>query len=628
VVAYKSILLSLFFLIIGSFSIENRANFAYDRRENTTRFRIVSCAGLEQHNYSDPEQYSHSKSCDANNSFRKFNDSSESSNFGQATLYATKHGHLSVRAKEEYNRSDNQRFEVEAPRQYDHSHDFDNQQHTMAHEAYWNDPQVKENFARRNRTELLRRNKIKQHLRYNQEIKKRLESNNGYLKSYTTHCRDQIIDNTINSSHKDRLQARADAIAQSQSNSFAATRKKYILSDQAQQLIEECNAKTDTFSRLHGSLIQQQLHQEVVDIVSKAATIHFYPNQNQSKQMLTTTIGKLAEVAIEHNELGHITQTITLTDCCVVLLDCALGIGDGAIDGVLNTANTFAHPLDSLVGVAYVTANAAFCLGKVLHHVCDVSITLCYDKDAGLDKLNQDLSTINNTIKAIYRQSKKMSAREISRTITATVVEVALTKKCLGVIGTLYKEAQTGFITVAHNIKNGMEPQLAIAGMPLHASVAAQGAEYAALLAESGGEIKAKNKLLAEISKKVSKKLDNQTFVENTLLNKSMDNVKWTSHGFKHFSSKKLSWNEIIKTTKNGIAKYKPNIDVESIERLAWEKGIICPQKNNWKVLKFDYPVGAKNGLETYFIRVEMSAQTIHGHPITLADFNKLTKPI
>jgi len=42
--------------------------------------------------------------------------------------------------------------------------------------------------------------------------------------------------------------------------------------------------------------------------------------------------------------------------------------------------------------------------------------------------------------------------------------------------------------------------------------------------------------------------------------------------------------------------------------------------------MKFDKVVGASNGIETQYVRVEMSANTIHGHPITKAEYLKLIK--
>ena len=47
----------------------------------------------------------------------------------------------------------------------------------------------------------------------------------------------------------------------------------------------------------------------------------------------------------------------------------------------------------------------------------------------------------------------------------------------------------------------------------------------------------------------------------------AVDNIKWTPHGYKHFPSKNKKWNEIVVSTKNGPSKYKPEIQIEELER-------------------------------------------------------------
>lgn len=42
--------------------------------------------------------------------------------------------------------------------------------------------------------------------------------------------------------------------------------------------------------------------------------------------------------------------------------------------------------------------------------------------------------------------------------------------------------------------------------------------------------------------------------------------------------------------------------------------------------MEFDDIIGASEGKNTKFMRVEMSSNTIHGHPISESEFKKLTK--
>ncbi len=105
------------------------------------------------------------------------------------------------------------------------------------------------------------------------------------------------------------------------------------------------------------------------------------------------------------------------------------------------------------------------------------------------------------------------------------------------------------------------------------------------------------------------------------------EDVLWTNHGYKHFPNKNQSWNQIVKSTKSGSAKYSFDIqDVEAFERSAWESGTPVTNGKNWRVNKYDKVIGAVDGKETVYVRIEKSANTIHGHPISKAEYNKLMK--
>lgn len=114
------------------------------------------------------------------------------------------------------------------------------------------------------------------------------------------------------------------------------------------------------------------------------------------------------------------------------------------------------------------------------------------------------------------------------------------------------------------------------------------------------------------------------TYMKNN--SSSTNAVQWTNHGFKHFPSKNTSWSSVVKSTKNGPAKYKHNTNVEALERGVWATGQPVNNGKSWKVERFSEVIGASNGVETNYVRVEYSAGTIHGHPITKAEYIRLTK--
>ena len=102
--------------------------------------------------------------------------------------------------------------------------------------------------------------------------------------------------------------------------------------------------------------------------------------------------------------------------------------------------------------------------------------------------------------------------------------------------------------------------------------------------------------------------------------------VLWTPHGYKHFASAMVSWPEIVSSTTRGPAKYLPNTDVESLERAVWNMGIPVTNGRPWKVMEFPEVIGASAGRESRWVRVENSGNTIHGHPITQQQLERLTQ--
>ena len=53
---------------------------------------------------------------------------------------------------------------------------------------------------------------------------------------------------------------------------------------------------------------------------------------------------------------------------------------------------------------------------------------------------------------------------------------------------------------------------------------------------------------------------------------------------------------------------------------------IITTNGKPWKVMEYPDSIGASEGSPSRWIRIELSANTIHGHPISEREFRRLTK--
>ncbi|MDX7479581.1 type VI secretion system tip protein VgrG [Enterobacter roggenkampii] len=98
------------------------------------------------------------------------------------------------------------------------------------------------------------------------------------------------------------------------------------------------------------------------------------------------------------------------------------------------------------------------------------------------------------------------------------------------------------------------------------------------------------------------------------------------THGYKHYPPKNKSWNEVVKNTKSGPAKFKPEVNIESIDHDVWENGTPTTNGQNWKIKEFDSVQGAYKGKETNWVVTKESQGTIHSHPIGPQEAGKLIK--
>jgi len=128
------------------------------------------------------------------------------------------------------------------------------------------------------------------------------------------------------------------------------------------------------------------------------------------------------------------------------------------------------------------------------------------------------------------------------------------------------------------------------------------------------------------MDKKTMEQTDNRKKTDNVDKTCAPEDVVWTSHGGKHVVPRNVPWNKIVENTKNGPAKYKPGTNIEALERKIWSKGTPVTNGNSWKVMEFSDEIGASGGKSSNWVRVEESAGTIHGHPITQDEFCKLTR--
>jgi hypothetical protein len=104
--------------------------------------------------------------------------------------------------------------------------------------------------------------------------------------------------------------------------------------------------------------------------------------------------------------------------------------------------------------------------------------------------------------------------------------------------------------------------------------------------------------------------------------------LKVVQYGAKHLAPARMLWKEIVESTLKGPAKFKNAKEYVELTKKAWDEGKAVTNGKLWKVYEVNEVIGASEGKETKYMRVELTESTkeLHSSPITGEQYQKLTK--
>ncbi|MCX6147484.1 MAG: hypothetical protein NTW25_09595 [Candidatus Kapabacteria bacterium] len=124
--------------------------------------------------------------------------------------------------------------------------------------------------------------------------------------------------------------------------------------------------------------------------------------------------------------------------------------------------------------------------------------------------------------------------------------------------------------------------------------------------------------------------------IEKAIINGvERDLVSISSTIYKKHNNFTKTWStKVIENTKEGFAKFKPDVDVTKIDFDVINNGVKVPN-SDFYIKKMDYTIGAANGKETQYVRTYFNTNgDIHSRPISEKDFldnmkkvNEVNKP-
>lgn len=364
--------------------------------------------------------------------------------------------------------------------------------------------------------------------------------------------------------------------------------KSYTVSPAATQLIRDMGTDITEYQTCYGNQLQQVIHQECIDGIDRLASL----SETSVVYPYKESIANCFDAARAYNQAGAVDKATAVSDFCWTLLDYGKAIAEGAVAGVVGAVeDILEHPGQALLCAVAGEYVLAYQLSKILYNVVDIGVTYAFDAERGKKQWDEYVAPVTQLIETI--SNKEISLRDGLKGATQLAVQWKAQAKLLKGMNKFCKTAKAKALEFAKN-----NPLVT----PEQYMTTPEGMMF------STSHNASDNNIFKNSSKHQNKIGGGEEAASR--------NVEWAPYSFKHKPPKNVPWKDLVKSTTYRRAFYKPEINIEALELHAWQHGQTTTNNKNWKVFNAGKIIGAKSGKETMYMRVECSANTIHGHPI------------
>ncbi len=368
--------------------------------------------------------------------------------------------------------------------------------------------------------------------------------------------------------------------------------------------IKEHNLNPSDWNTLYGNEIQKEIHLDSIRLLEQSS----HPFKSIWMRENITELVQTIDSGRALNAQGYCTKASKVNNFCAALMDYSTATWGGYVDGV---QSRIPETIVQGLMVAGVITAGVFVPGVKEAFLCysafqlgvEIGETLglyCFEgKEAAEAELSEKFKGITDRFKGIHDGTYKLehSLRDFGRVGGELSADYTLMKSARKLIKGAKKAAQK----LRKFYKNRQR-------------------EFVATTPDG--------QIFKMIDDSTSNNLRQTKTDQSSRIDQSKNGaskVEWAQDYPKHRPQPRLSWKEIVESTRHGNARYKPGVNIEQLERLGWEQGISV-KDGRWKVMDWGKIIGAKNGIETQYSRIEMTTNTIHGHPIPYQEYKNLLK--
>lgn len=261
-----------------------------------------------------------------------------------------------------------------------------------------------------------------------------------------------------------RSSKRIEAFNAFETNQQAYT-KAYTLPSHVSPYLEQHSLRVESFEVCYGNIIQHQLHQEIIEIITTNYTIDQIYKEYEQSPLFADLVLEGADLARELNLQGEVLKGFAIADYCGWLNEAeypllssivkqAAGMVVGTVEGgcniVKNTYNIVRHPIDTAEGLVVVIGQASTFLFHGVQELGPFAFHLSFYCTPKGYELHPHFAKDIKAIKDFYNQTAQELAQlppeERARKITAFFTELYFTGKFVGQVAKIKNIATSTII--------------------------------------------------------------------------------------------------------------------------------------------------------------------------------------
>jgi hypothetical protein len=254
-----------------------------------------------------------------------------------------------------------------------------------------------------------------------------------------------------------RCARRLKGLQEAQQNNGWQT-ESYLLSAQAQCLLENHGIPITTYSAFSGNHVQHILHKEIIEAIDgTASVINKYPT-SEVKRFAWQAL-QCAQAAGQCNRLGSIDRGFHMSDLAHNLLSFARiygsAVAEGAWAGVCRFFHSVFHPIQSAQELAQSAGLVAKSVARVVYGLGELGYLKTENPDKFLTRLKEIKDTLTDFKGSLQNKLESTSPPEAVKEIVALATGVILPGACFKAIKPLLNAAKSQQIStrVASSLK-------------------------------------------------------------------------------------------------------------------------------------------------------------------------------